>query len=95
VRPYLENTHHKNGLVEWLKVKALSSSPSTAKKKKKKKLKGPNLSTLSTSLKENVYYGIYFGRIFYGTISIRLRRDSDPCVFEDFISMLYIFPGSL
>jgi hypothetical protein len=33
VRPYLENTHHK-GLAEWLKVKALSSSPSTAKKKK-------------------------------------------------------------
>jgi hypothetical protein len=34
-RPYLGNTHHKKGLVEWLKVKALSSSPSTAKKKKK------------------------------------------------------------
>jgi hypothetical protein len=32
VRPYLEI-----GLVEWLKVKALSSSTSTAKKKKKKK----------------------------------------------------------
>jgi hypothetical protein len=31
-----ENTHHKKGLVEWLKVKALSSSPSAAKKKKKK-----------------------------------------------------------
>jgi hypothetical protein len=28
-------THHKKGLVEWLKVKALSSSHSTAKKKKK------------------------------------------------------------
>jgi hypothetical protein len=25
-------THHKTGLVEWLKVKALSSSPSTEKK---------------------------------------------------------------
>jgi hypothetical protein len=36
VRPCLENTHHKkNGLVEWLKVKALNSSPSTAKNKKK------------------------------------------------------------
>jgi hypothetical protein len=41
-RPYLEKTHHKKGLVEWLKVKALSSNPSTAKKKKK-------LSTHSTS----------------------------------------------
>jgi hypothetical protein len=29
-RPYLENTHHKKGLVEWLKVKALSSSPRNA-----------------------------------------------------------------
>jgi hypothetical protein len=28
-------THHKKGLLEWLKVKALSSSPSTKKKKEK------------------------------------------------------------
>jgi hypothetical protein len=32
VRPYLEKTlSQKIGLVEWLKVKALSSSPSTKK----------------------------------------------------------------
>jgi hypothetical protein len=31
-RPYLKKTLHKKiGLVEWVKVKALSSSPSTAK----------------------------------------------------------------
>jgi hypothetical protein len=30
--PYLKNPFTKIGLVEWLKVKALSSSPSTAKK---------------------------------------------------------------
>jgi hypothetical protein len=35
VRPYLENTHYNKGLVEWLKVKVLSSSPTTGKKKKK------------------------------------------------------------
>jgi hypothetical protein len=34
VRPYLEKPFTKTGLVEWLKVKALSSSPSTTKKKK-------------------------------------------------------------
>jgi hypothetical protein len=37
MRPYFEKpfTHtHKKGLAAWLKVKALSSSPSTAKKKK-------------------------------------------------------------
>jgi hypothetical protein len=34
VRPYLKNPITKKGLVEWLKVKALSSSPSTSKKKK-------------------------------------------------------------
>jgi hypothetical protein len=34
-RPYLREPFTKTGLVEWLKVKALSSSPSTAKKKKK------------------------------------------------------------
>jgi hypothetical protein len=33
----LKNTHHEKGLVEWLKVQALSSNPSTTKKKKKKK----------------------------------------------------------
>jgi hypothetical protein len=32
VRPYLEKPFTKIRLVEWLKVKALSSSPSTAKK---------------------------------------------------------------
>jgi hypothetical protein len=31
-RFYLEKTHHKKGLVEWLKAQALSSNPSTAKK---------------------------------------------------------------
>jgi hypothetical protein len=31
-RPYLEKPFTKIGLVEWLKVKALSSSPSTEKK---------------------------------------------------------------
>jgi hypothetical protein len=35
LRPYLEKPFTKIGLVEWLKVKALSSSTSTAKKKKK------------------------------------------------------------
>jgi hypothetical protein len=33
MRPYLKKPFTKTGLVEWLKVKALSSSPSTAKKK--------------------------------------------------------------
>jgi hypothetical protein len=32
VRPYLKETLHKKGLVKWLKVKALSSNPSTEKK---------------------------------------------------------------
>jgi hypothetical protein len=32
--PILKKTHHKKGLAEWLKVKALSSSPGTTKKKK-------------------------------------------------------------
>jgi hypothetical protein len=34
MRPYLKITHHKKVLVKWLKVKALSSNPSTARKKK-------------------------------------------------------------
>jgi ribosomal protein S21 len=37
VKPHLKKIHHKKGLVEWLKMKALSSSPCTKKKKKKRK----------------------------------------------------------
>jgi hypothetical protein len=36
VRPYLKKPFTKIGLVEWLKVKALSSSPSTANNNNKK-----------------------------------------------------------
>jgi hypothetical protein len=36
MRSYIENPFTKIGLVEWLKVKALSSSPSATKKKKKR-----------------------------------------------------------
>jgi hypothetical protein len=35
-RPYIEKPFTKIGLVEWVKAKALSSSPSTTKKKKTK-----------------------------------------------------------
>jgi hypothetical protein len=34
MRPYLEKPFTKTGLVEWLKVKALSSNPSTKGKTK-------------------------------------------------------------
>jgi hypothetical protein len=37
VRPYLKKPFTKIGLVEWLKVKVLSSSPSTAKTNTNKK----------------------------------------------------------
>jgi hypothetical protein len=37
VRLYLEKPFRKIGFEEWFKVKALSSSPSTAKKKKKRR----------------------------------------------------------
>jgi hypothetical protein len=33
----LKKLFHKKGLVEWFKVKVLSSNPRTAKKKKKRK----------------------------------------------------------
>jgi ribosomal protein S21 len=39
MRPYLKKPFTKIGLVERLKVKALSSSPSTIKKKKERKKK--------------------------------------------------------
>jgi ribosomal protein S21 len=39
MRPYLKKPSTKIGLVEWLKVKVLNSSPSAAKKKKKKETK--------------------------------------------------------
>jgi ribosomal protein S21 len=39
MRSYLKKPFTKTGLVEWLKVKALSSNSSTTKKKKKKERK--------------------------------------------------------
>jgi hypothetical protein len=42
MRPYLEKPFTKIGLVEWLKVKALRSSPSTTRKKKKGSLEKMN-----------------------------------------------------
>jgi hypothetical protein len=39
LRPYLEKKNHNKGLVEWLKVSALSLNPSTKKKKKKEERK--------------------------------------------------------
>jgi hypothetical protein len=35
MRLYLKKTHHRKGLVEWLKVKAQSSNPGTTKKPQK------------------------------------------------------------
>jgi hypothetical protein len=40
--PISKKTYHKKGLAEWLQVKALNSSHSTAKKKKKKEIKNKN-----------------------------------------------------
>jgi hypothetical protein len=39
MRSYLKKPFTKTGLVEWLKVKALSSNSSTTKKKKKERKK--------------------------------------------------------
>jgi hypothetical protein len=43
MRPYLKKPFTKIGLVEWLKVKALSSSPTTTPQKSKNMILGsPN-----------------------------------------------------
>jgi hypothetical protein len=47
--PNLKNPSQKIGLVEWLKVKALSSSPSTAKTKTETKQKIPYLTITPNS----------------------------------------------
>jgi hypothetical protein len=43
VRLYLEKALHKEGLVEWVNMQALNSSPSTAKKKKSSVKRGLRL----------------------------------------------------
>jgi hypothetical protein len=43
-RFYLKKTYHKKGLVEWLKVKALSSDPILKGKKKRCKTENYKLS---------------------------------------------------
>jgi FixJ family two-component response regulator len=47
MRPYLEKPFTKKRLVEWLKVKALSSSLSTTQKKKSMKQKVGSLKRLT------------------------------------------------
>jgi hypothetical protein len=42
MRPYLKNPFTKIRLVEWLKMKVLSTNPSIAKKRKKKKRRTTN-----------------------------------------------------
>jgi hypothetical protein len=49
--PYLQKPYTKIGLVEWPKVKALSSTPTTAKKKKKKRKKEKEKSNQELSAK--------------------------------------------
>jgi hypothetical protein len=53
-------THYKEGLVEWLKAQALSSSPSISKKKKKKSSKKPVLNISRTGFKQS--YGTLLSR---------------------------------
>jgi hypothetical protein len=61
MRPYLEETHHKKKkkirLMEWFKVKALSSSPSTIKKKKKR-MDTIIVPTHRTIMKQDFYPGL-------------------------------------
>jgi ribosomal protein S21 len=45
-----KRTHHKKGLVEWLKVQALSSKPRTKRKKEKKET--------NKSKRENGYWQV-------------------------------------
>jgi hypothetical protein len=54
----LKKTHHKKGLVEWLKVKALSSNHSTVKKKRKRDKVGfPPFKNVSRATKRLAFGG--------------------------------------
>jgi hypothetical protein len=57
LRPYLEKPFTKIGMVEWLKVKALSSSPRTAKKKTKKPIKFDTICPISLDEEVEVQEG--------------------------------------
>jgi hypothetical protein len=59
VSPYLEKPFTKIELVEWLKVKALSSSPSTAKRKKKDIKKHTKTLTLLIPGKQLCIFSLY------------------------------------
>jgi hypothetical protein len=59
LRAYLKKSFTKLGQVEWLKVKALRSSPSTIKnKKKERKQKKKHEETLPTGTPRSVYGGL-------------------------------------
>jgi hypothetical protein len=65
-------THYKEGLVEWLKAQALSSSPSISKKKKKKKNPPKNLCSTFPELALNNLMG-HFSPEIKSTLNILLE----------------------
>jgi hypothetical protein len=66
MRPYLDKPFTKIGLMEWLKVKALSSSPSTGEKQTNKQ----------TSTTKN---SMYCGALFLNALRIRTLDDGLGC----------------
>jgi hypothetical protein len=85
MRPYIEKTHHTRGLVEWLKVKALSSNPSTAKKFSRKSLfdEGTLIRDAPVT-NNNIDDVIYFSRLNFQEIlnGINLWWTHSSLVFE-------------
>jgi hypothetical protein len=90
LRPYLEKIHHKKELVEWLKVQALSSSPSTTKNKEiNKKLHSksipsdPNicLSLISPEAPELLFFCP--SPLLWGQCSpVHVSQNNQMCYFE-------------
>jgi hypothetical protein len=63
LRPYLEKPFTKIGLVEWLKVKVLSSSPSMAKIKTRNKREITHLNSQFMTQSVHVYHACQNGDV--------------------------------
>jgi hypothetical protein len=82
---YLEKSFTKIGLEEWLKVKSLSSSPSTAKKKKKRQKKVPLFVFKSHNFLSKLQLKWYIQTLSNMPSSSNMKKSHDG-IYLDYIS---------
>jgi hypothetical protein len=87
-RPYLEKTLHKKGLVKWVQMQTLNSSPNTTKKKKKKS------TGVRRSWKSGICWPVLVSQLFSDTSEVPEITGGGRLInCRDSVTRLLRFPG--